>query len=56
MTVNLPSNVFPVFIDILFLVLKEAVKLANTRHMAASPLERGVTGGSIIGKVRIMII
>ena len=54
MTVNL-SNVFPVFIDSLFLALKEAVKLANSRQMAASPLERGVAGGSIMGKVRIMI-
>ncbi|KAM7451092.1 hypothetical protein ABFA07_001163 [Porites harrisoni] len=32
--------------------LKEAVKLANTRHMTASPLERGVAGGSIMGKLR----
>lgn len=55
MTVNI-SNVFPVLINILFLLLKEAVKLANTRHMAASPLDRGVAGGSIMGKVRIMII
>ena len=55
MTVNL-CNVFPVVIDSLFLILKEAVKLANTRYMAASSLERGVAGGSIMGKVKIMII
>lgn len=34
--------------------LKEAVKLANTRHMTASPLERGVAGGSIMGKLVLM--